>query len=139
MPTKISGSGGVDNVAPDTVDNTDLKNSVPFRYAYNSPPQALSVGGLITLTHGLGATPTLVRCELHCVQAAEGYAVGDVIDAPQVAQGTATSDGLSVRRNSTQIIIRQGSTGGLPILNATTGGVVRISNSQWNLVVRASV
>lgn len=109
----------------------------PFTKEYVSAGQVPVVGGLITLSHELGVIPALVHCELHCIAAVNGYSVGSVIDAPQVGLGTSGNDGASVRRTSSQIIIKLGSSGGLPILDANTGAQVRISASQWNLVVRA--
>lgn len=108
-----------------------------FSREFTSGQETLTPGGLITINHTLGVVPKFIACELHAVAANNGYSVGDIIDAPQISMGTSGNDGISVRRNSTQINIRQGASGGIPILNATTGVLFRASSSDWRLVAKA--
>lgn len=138
MPTIISGTNGVDNVAPDTVDNTDLKNSVPFRYSYTSAEQTITPAGLLTLAHGLATTPTLVQAQLICKTAELGYAVGDTVTIPPHAGGFSTNSyGCTLASTSTNIRVQYGSNNGTFLVVAANGSASGITNANWRLVVRA--
>lgn len=109
----------------------------PFTKEYVSPEQTITVGGQLVIAHGLAAVPKLVTLELVCKSAEAGYSVGMVLNTHIFADNGSANDGMSVVRDATNLTLRFGSSGGLPILNYTSGATVRISPSLWKLVARA--
>lgn len=101
---------------------------------YTSTQQSLTVGGLITLTHGLGSVPFLYTFKLVCVSDNVGYVAGDQVLLHPGVTSTNTSTGIGVKVTSTQIIIRVGSNG-IEIVSGVTGGVSFITLANWRLVV----
>lgn len=112
----------------------------PFTKEYVSAEQAITAGGLLTLTHGLGAVPKLVVAEVVCKTAENGFSVGDVITMPahQSSSSVLDSYGMSVRRTSTQLLIRVGVDGGpITAIRADNGSAVNLTFGNWRLILRA--
>lgn len=105
---------------------------------YVSPQQIITSGAELSLTHGLGAAPALTSSELVCTDAEHGYSIGDTIALAPPAFFNAASNGFSLRKNSTNIIVRFGSAAGVFIyVRATDGVAVTLTNARWRLIVRA--
>jgi len=103
---------------------------------YRSAPQAITFGAAITLTHGLGAAPSSVRCWLRCLTAEFGYAIGEEV-LPQGVTTTAGNRGLSIKRTETQLVVNVGAAG-IVIIRADTFNFTTITAANWNLIVEAS-
>lgn len=109
----------------------------PFTKEYTSTAQAIVSGGLVTLNHGLGTEPKLVRVSYVCVVAGNGFSVGDVVEPDGVgyyATGGSTY-GKIIIPTSTQLTIRHGQS--LLLLNKGTGLVAQPPLSDFNIIVRA--
>ena len=138
MTTTVSGTQGVDKVAPNSVDQEDLKWVPPFTKEFASAEQQLSLGALITVAHGLGAAPKLIDMNLVCVNTEQGWVAGDVIrfGVSFFSQSFPNGDGMIAYADATNIYVRTGNIG-IPVMNKTIGAVARISGTNFNLVVRA--
>lgn len=112
-----------------------------FSSEYKSPEQTLVNGGLITLAHGLGKEPKLIRLTGVCISAEAGFSVGDKIDLTSTimrAIGGSIPSGLVVWFDNTNISIRNGNSFALTyIINKTNGTEEVITRSNFNLVVEA--
>lgn len=108
---------------------------------YVSPPQAIVAGGLITLSHGLGAIPKSVALEYVCVTASEGFSPGDVVDFSNVTyiHTSANALGFGVTKTASQLLIRVGANGPAFFLNKSTGVQSALANiaPNFRLVARA--
>lgn len=104
--------------------------------SYTSSNQAITAAGSFTLAHGLGATPTLIRCFLVCLNTSLGYTAGQYI--PINSSTHVASNGIALAADATNIygII---STGGLAncALDLSTGVAATPNNTNFRLVVRA--
>lgn len=138
MTTIIDGLNGVNNVAPGTVSLGDLSFSPPITKEFTSAQQNISGGALISMAHGLDATPKIVSTFLVCTIAEHGYSVGDTIGFFFPAAATASNDNGVLIVDSTNVAIRFGSSTN-PIMsnNKTTGAQVRLTQSSWKIIVRA--
>ena len=111
----------------------------PFSASYTSPQQTITAAGALTLAHGLGAKPTLLMCSIICLVASNNYSLSDelLID---IGSDGGTNQGLSIVVDATNINIRFGSSATTILaLDKTTGAGVNLTNSSWNLIVRAWV
>jgi hypothetical protein len=117
----------------------------PFSQEYVSAQQTITPGGTITLAHGLGVVPKLILCQIVCVVANSGYAVGDVIDNIPIQYYTVSSAsamrGVLVQKDSTSVIVQYGNSGNPTIIGMTkgTGVAATFTDTSWRLVVRAYV
>lgn len=115
----------------------------PFAYPllreYVSPEQTITLAGLISLAHGLGAVPKLVQVVAICKTAELGYSVGDIILATTPdTLGTAAGYGLQVAMSAANVDIRVGNTGFSSVLNKATGAFgATATAASWRLIVRA--
>lgn len=110
-----------------------------FAKEYVSAEQAITLAGLITLTHGLGVAPKLVVVYAVCKVAEHGYSIGDVVAVPLGADtlGTAQGVGISVRINATELRVLVGNAQFMSLIHATSGAQVTPTTANWRLVVRA--
>lgn len=125
MPTKIDGLLGVDTVAPASIDVGDLKWTPPFTKEFVSPLQTITPLGGLTIPHGLGVKPKLVRAYLVCTVATGNWAVGDEtffdLDYEQ-ANASLVIFGYICKRDATNLIIRFGQ--GNFLIDPVTAAVV---------------
>jgi len=114
---------------------------VVFAAKYVSAEQAITSGGLLTLTHNLGAAPELYRLSLVCQSAEHGYSVGDVVETHAARDQSDTGvvvKGVSVVGDATNISVRYvNNTAVFGGLNKGTGAPTAFSNASWRLIVRA--
>lgn len=102
-----------------------------------SAQQVMTAGGQLTIAHGLGVEPDMVTVELVCQVAELNYTVGQVVPVNVASNfASSVSRGFSIIKNSTNVIVRVGSSG-LALIDATTGGSNTITLANWRLVVRA--
>lgn len=108
---------------------------------FESDPQTITSGGLLTLPHGLSRTPTLITGRLINVDAVDvsGWAVGE---GPMVPFGLSDAYGgiNSVWADATNVYVRFSSADScFTIGNKGTGVWNYATNSQWNLIVNARI
>lgn len=124
-PSQVQGQGGQARIAPVTVTKK-----------YESPEQTITSGGVVTLAHGLGAKPDMVRAFLVCKTAELGWSVGDEVSVDVLVAGGSTYN-YSVGFNATNIRAVCGSSG--CAINNGTGVTSTITNANWRLVLRAQI
>ncbi len=114
-----------------------------FSAVYDSGDQTITSAGALTLAHSLGMAPKIIQCLLKCNDAGGdvGYANGDYVFISVSAgdQGTsASSIGVSIVPDATNLNIRFGNGSQLVLLNnKSTGAVAAIDNTKWKFIVRA--
>lgn len=107
---------------------------------YDSGDQAITSAGALSLTHGLGGTPTGLLTLLHCTTGEFGYSAGDfIVIPPNSVGGSGNNFGFNAKITSTQVIIRYGSSGGgvFRVLDGSLGNSTTLTDANWRLVVRA--
>ncbi len=115
---------------------SELRPYQTFKAFYDSPPQTITAAGALSLTHGLGSTPTLISVFLQNVTAEAGYSPGDIVAVN--IQGGDVTRGASIIVNSTSLIIRYASSAATYAgLNATTGGSTAFTNANWRAIFKA--
>jgi hypothetical protein len=143
VKASASGTGKVTIAAPVTnVDRVitlpDVSGTLLFTQEFDSGPQTITSGGLLTLTHGLGREPRLFDFHLVCITAEDGYSIGDKIPA-NINSSTSTANRINTYYfSSTQISFRFSDNNScFSSGTKSSGQVVAQNNSNWNLVVRA--
>lgn len=105
-----------------------FKKNLPFKNAFASSEQTITLGGLLTIAHGLGATPTLFTPQLVCKTADNGWAVNDVIQQ--------SVNGMVMYADATNVYVRVSNTA-IQSLNKTTGATVSLTPASWRLIMKA--
>ncbi|TIR91896.1 MAG: hypothetical protein E5X08_16805 [Mesorhizobium sp.] len=104
---------------------------------YESPQQTITVGGTLTLAHGLGAKPKEYDVFLVCQTAEFGYSIGQEI---KESMGLTTSNlGVTIVPDAANMNVKFGSSSPpvFSALNFSTGASVSLTNANWKMVVRA--
>ena len=113
---------------------------LPFTKEYVSPEQTITAGGTLSLSHGLGVTPKLLRTILVCKTSEAGYSGGDELDLsgfqPQQAASAAYGVGITPGSSSIAVIFAN-STGVFLVPVKSTGAIGVINPANWRLIVRA--
>jgi len=116
-------------------------STFPFSKEYQSTGQTMITAGLLTLAHGLSADPKLIRLYAIATVALDGYSIGDKLDLTATVSsftGDASSMGLTVTFDSTNIYIRNGSSAILwYIPNMSTGSQGGLLRAYFDLYVEA--
>lgn len=107
---------------------------LPFSKSYESAQQTYTLGGLLTLAHGLGVKPKLYAVFLQCTTADSGWAIGDEI--PQFQSNGAGNKGIVIWADATNLNVRMGTTV-VDYLNKGNGSGVTLTASSWKVVARA--
>lgn len=104
---------------------------------FESSQQVITLGGGLTIAHGLGAKPTLYKAFLQCTTAEYNYSIGD--ETPMLDSDLNTAGGgstVALIPDATNIVARYGSAA-IYVLNKTTGAYNAITTANWRLVIRA--
>jgi len=106
-----------------------------FTKIYESAGQTITSAGLLTLSHGLGVEPKVMQFTLQCTTAELGYSIGDRLMVTSISTNTRAQ---SITSDSSNIVIRF-SDNSTPFAEAskTTGIATALTNSNWQLYVRA--
>ena len=116
-------------------------STLPFSKEYQSTGQTMITAGLLTLAHGLSADPKLIRLYAIATAAAHGFSVGDKLDLTATVNsstGDASSMGLTVTFDSTNIYIRNGTNAAFWLIpNNSTGFREGIGRDKFDLYVEA--
>ena len=114
-------------------------NLSKFSKEFTSADQTISAAGLLTLAHGMGASPSVVMYYLICQTGELGYSAGDVvhISVESDSNNTVPRSFTSVL-DSTNISIRFGNTNPpFALLNKSTGAIAAITSANWKFRVKA--
>ena len=112
----------------------NVRNGIGFSETYDSGNQAITLGGALTLPHGLAAAPKFIQYNLRCATTQHNYSVGDIIQCHN--NDAVNSRGFNSAPDATNINVRIG-TNAPYILDKTTGVGAAITAGSWNLIVRA--
>ena len=107
---------------------------------FESEPQTITVGGALTIPHGLGGAPIMVQPSIECVSADLNYSVGDRVVISMNMTSTVTNRYMSVYWDATNIKVKY-SAAATPfvISSPTTGNGVAITLASWRFYVTAIV
>jgi hypothetical protein len=126
-------------VAAINASDTSYNNQRPL--VYTSPPQTITSGGVLTLSHGLvrsgsGVSPTIFSAKLQNVTPEANWVAGGTFVVPVfVYDVSGTSYGFYLTPSSTTLRIQF--TSGFYIPDYASGAWVLATNANWNLVVTA--
>lgn len=112
--------------------------SIENRLAWiKSTNQAITVGGPLTIPHGLGFRPEEITCELVCLTPDLGWAADDVapVGLNFFSQSFPNGDGVFAHADASNIYVRFGSAG-VSLWNKASGQVDRITIARWQLRVK---
>ena len=142
MTATIPGTGSPTFASPleEASGGTGQTTAIPFKEGFTSAEQTITAAGLLTIAHGLSASPSLIQVRLICKTAEFGFAVDDeVIINPAGNDIAGTSNrGLSVVLDATNVNIRYGDAASpITILRKDTGAATGFTLANWKLVVRA--
>jgi hypothetical protein len=114
---------------------TDWYNAKSF----TSAAQAITIGGALTIAHGLISEPKFFTFILKCLTGEGGYSTGDkVLVNPAYNDGGTSPRGMSVRVDATNIYVKfANSANTFEILNASSGANLSITNANWQLIINA--
>lgn len=114
--------------------------AVTAGWDYTSAETAIAAGAAVTFTHGLGVAPTKLSFDLVCKTADGNFAVGDVI-LGYASESLAPFDSgcyvMIPAGSTTQIKLVIGS-GGLGAIDPVTFAEIGLTESSWNVVMKAS-
>jgi hypothetical protein len=110
--------------------------------SFKSAEQSISVGGLVTVAHGLGVIPSIVQLSLVCQSAEGGWTAGDTVF--NVSPNGSVTTFLRVSQpyaDATNVYVRYSddTLSAFLINNKTTGHTFGITNSKWKMVISAYV
>lgn len=106
-------------------------HTISGHYMFRSTAQTITSAGNLTLTHGLGSTPSQSWVELRCTSTEFGYAAGDRVSMPTV-NADASRSGVSLVHNANDLVVRYGNSAGVfLVVNKTTGALSVATNGNW--------
>lgn len=131
----IAGTDDTKGMTPKKVAEA-IASRLIFSKAFQSTPQTITPGTPVSLAHGLGLVPKIIRATLVCVTAELGYSIGDEVSANMTADNYTSSFGMGLKADATNIgyIV---ATAGFGVVNFSTGAVQVITAANWTLVFRA--
>ena len=109
-----------------------------FSRRFTSADQTITAAALLTIAHGLGVIPLMVRVKIRCTTAELGYSIGDEL-LVGFGPEDSTGYGIAVVADATNIRIRFSSTAGaLAVINFSSGATASaITTTSWVLVAMA--
>lgn len=134
------GSANAAQLATDYATLSTRVTNLPFTKEYTSSAQTITLGGTLSLAHGLAAQPKLIKISATCLTGESGYSTGDVLEIAHWGDygGTAAGYGLSAKSNSTTVSVKIANTAFAIVLAYGTGsGGQLLTAANWTLTVRA--
>lgn len=108
-----------------------------FTAEYVSPEQVITSAGTLTLTHGLGQTPKLLRVTIICKTAEGNYAVNDEVEWG-IQGDSGNNRGVVLVPSPTTIFVRYSDPASVfAIPTKTAGTILGLTNGNWRMIVRA--
>jgi len=127
LTTKVTGT------LPSANGGTGVATAIPFTVKAESSDVTIPAAGTAaTFTHGLGKLPEFFKVYLKCTTAANGYAVGDLVDFIQDTNGNSV---ISVYANSTEIGINRANS--IVISNKSSGAFETITTTNYKFIFKA--
>lgn len=127
LTTKVTGT------LPSANGGTGVSTAIPFTVKAESSDVTIPAAGTAaTFTHGLGQLPEFFKVYLKCTAAANGYAVGDIIDFIQDTNG---NNVISVYADSTVVGINRA--GSIVVSDKTTGAAQTITTTNYKFIFKA--
>ena len=122
-----------------TPNSATILAALGFSAYFQSAQQTITLGGGLTIAHGLTRSPTLYKAFLICTVGGgqHGYAQND--ETPMLDSDLNTAGGgstISMVPNATNITCCYGSAA-IYVLNKSTGVYAAITPASWKLVIRA--
>jgi len=116
-------------------------NSTLTAQRFESSPQTITIGGQLTLAHGLGVQPKSYEAFLKCISVEANYDVGDET-TPRENDTNDNGPGYGValiipNADISNIYVRFGNLK-IMVLDKTTGDIRSITPAKWQLIVRAN-
>lgn len=115
----------------------DLNN---VKSTFSSTAQAMTLGGLVTGAHGLGAAPNIVQAWAQNVTAERNWVAGNqtLLGGGFDHIGAAGGYGVAVYSDATNVYARIGVNSFQGLMgNKTTGAAFAPTLANWNLVLKA--
>ncbi|MFC3706037.1 hypothetical protein ACFOOL_14890 [Devosia honganensis] len=111
--------------------------TMPFTKEYISAEQAITLGGSLSISHGLGGTPKITQYSLKCVVPELGYSVGDEVQC--VGTQFEYTRGVDIAADATTINVLYKGAGGtvFSIRQKSSNTMGNIDTGNWRLIVRA--
>jgi|10_taG_2_1085330.scaffolds.fasta_scaffold00808_5 hypothetical protein len=140
---KLNGGTASKYLGFDGSGNPAEVNAPIFTESYASSGQTITSAGQLTLAHGLAGSPKLVQCYIKCTDAGgdAGYSQNDevIINNGSNDINVTADRGLSTQIDSTNVTIRYGAQASscITILDGSDGTYAPITNTKWQLYVRA--
>lgn len=109
---------------------------------FTSAAQTITAAGLLTIAHGLSATPTMFQASLVNVTAEGGWTTGNetAINISQQDAAGSSARGAQVYADATNVYVRFGSAANtFGLFNKTTGSEFYTTNANWTYKIRAWV
>ena len=110
-----------------------------FTSYFQSSQQTITLGGGLTLAHGLPRTPILYKAFLVCTDAGGEAGYTQNQETPMLDSDLNTAGGgstISMVPDGTNIVCRYGSAA-IYVLNKSTGAYAAITVSKWKCIIRA--
>jgi len=115
--------------------------SMGFTAFYESPPQTITSGGLLTLAHGLGRVPKICALTLTCGAADAQYAIDDKLEMHLMTNDFSSVNyprGVSILKTTENLVIRySASTPAFSNITKTGGALVALNNTKWTATFSA--
>jgi hypothetical protein len=139
---RIATQAEVDAGTNDTAFVTPLKltSSSSSVVKFTSTEQTITSGGSLTIAHGLGVKPDLIKVIIKCNTAEGGYSVGDelFISEYDTSAGANVARGCAIVRGVTNLIIRYGNAPNVfDGLRKDNGAAFNITSANWRTIFLA--
>lgn len=129
-------------------DNTKLMTPLRTEQAINaadwpyvSSNQTITLGGTLTLAHGLGRAPYEVQVLLVCITGEANYVTGDILHigakGDDAGGGIAGHQVIIDNNDTTNIKLVTGTLAAASVANKTTGARALLTAANWRYIVRA--
>ena len=109
-----------------------------FTKSYSSGQKTFTLGSQTSLSHSMGAQPTLIQLSLQCLSGEGGYSIGDEVNdiASWYNDGTNTRGFAIIVPGAASILVTVGTTAIIG-MNKGTGAPFTLTPASWAFVVRA--
>jgi hypothetical protein len=108
---------------------------------FESAEQTITVGGTLTVAHGLGEKPRFVSGHLICKTAEYGYAIGETIEVslntPIFNTVNTNTNNCSLRDDATNLLVKFGAGSTFRIVDVTNGVGRDITVANWKFILKA--
>jgi hypothetical protein len=123
---------------PDKTGTIAHTSDLIFSESFTSTAQTISQAGLLTIAHGLSATPYHVAVYIKNTTSEGNWSIGDETFLSTGRDSTGNNNGFAMWPDATNINIRFANTPS-PIqhFDKTTGATLTVTNGSWELYVKA--